>query len=233
VNAVLEDYVSARFDALEPRFKRNLAHDDFRLAPLVERFCAGRPARLLDLGCGKGRFARALIERGATVVGADSSPAMLRRGNGFERLRARSRQLPFAPESFDGVFAVELLEHLPVGAIDPTLQEIRRVLRPGGALAIIDKNAAAIDSRRPWLPALVVKWIDEMRGRWMYPWRAPFRERWFWPWALQSRLARAFEATELRFLVSPEEAGHRLFERLPMARRFALWSARKPGGAIG
>ena len=63
------------------------------------------------------------------------------------------------------------------------------MLRHEGVLVILDKNVAALDARRPWLPSILMKRIDEYRGRWMYPARGPVRERWFWPSGFSGRTA--------------------------------------------
>ena len=72
--------------------------------------CDGR--RVLDLGCGKGRFATRLAESGAEVVGIDLSAAMLAEAKGLARVRGSARRLPFASATFDAVVAVEVFEHL-------------------------------------------------------------------------------------------------------------------------
>jgi ubiquinone/menaquinone biosynthesis C-methylase UbiE len=167
------------------------------------------------------------------VTGVDRSAAMLAGAvpARFGRVRGSARRLPLADMAFDAVIAVEVFEHLPPAAIDEVLGEIRRVLRPEGTVAIVDKNAASLCDRRPWLPNLAVKWIDERRGRWMYPRGGPVREHWFWPRAFARRLGRFFRAVAVTHVLSPREAGCPLFDRLPRARLFALWSARRPGGA--
>lgn len=221
-------YVAGRFDHLQGRFKAEVPPDDVRLAALFSALGPLRGARVLDLGCGKGRFAARLRERGARVVGLDLSMAMLRSARGLDRVRASARRLPFADGAFDAVVAVEVFEH--VGPPEPVLREARRVLRPGGVLAVVDKNAASWNARRPWLPNLVLKWLDERRGRWMYPKGGPVRESWFWPWAFRRLLARQFGAARVEFLLSPSEAGVALFRRVPSARLMTLWTARVPGG---
>jgi 2-polyprenyl-6-hydroxyphenyl methylase/3-demethylubiquinone-9 3-methyltransferase len=155
---------------------------------------------------------------------------MIAGGTGFGRVRAAGRHLPFASSTFDAALAVEVLEH--VADLDPVLAELRRVLRPGGTLAILDKNAAALDARRPWLPAVLVKWIDERRGRWMYPPGAPVRERWFRPNAMARRLGRSFHGVATDYLRSPSETAA-VFGGCPGVRRFVLWTARRPGGGDG
>jgi 2-polyprenyl-6-hydroxyphenyl methylase/3-demethylubiquinone-9 3-methyltransferase len=184
--------------------------------------------RILDLGCGKGRFATPLAAAGAEVVGLDRSAAMLAEGAGLDRVKGSARRLPFPDAAFDAAVAIEVFEHL--AAIDEVLLEVRRVLRPGGLVAIVDKNAGSWNARRPWLPNLAIKWIDERRGLWMYPGGGPVRERWFWPGSFADRLRRRFIEVRVSHLLTAEEAGHPLFRRVPGARLLALWSARVPGG---
>jgi 2-polyprenyl-6-hydroxyphenyl methylase/3-demethylubiquinone-9 3-methyltransferase len=230
MSTTYEAEVSARFDALEARFKTEVPEGDPRLRAILAALAPGPGRRLLDLGCGKGRFAVHLRARGAEVVGLDLSAAMLARGGGPDRVRGSARRLPFAAAAFDGVLAVEVLEHVAPRGLDAVLDEVSRVLRPGGTVAIVDKNAGALDARRPWLPSLAVKWIDQRRGRWMYPPDAPVRERWFWPKALARRLGRRFADVRVEHLLSASEAGRWPFERWPATRLLTLWEARAPGG---
>jgi 2-polyprenyl-6-hydroxyphenyl methylase/3-demethylubiquinone-9 3-methyltransferase len=230
MTAAHEGHVGARFDALEGRFKVEVAPDDARLRAIRGALGPLNGRRVLDLGCGKGRFAARLRAEGARVVGLDLSAAMLASARGLERVRGTGRRLPFAAGAFDGVFAVEVFEHMEPGGIEATLDEVGRVLRPGGTVAIVDKNAAALDARRPWLPSLALKWIDQRRGRWMYPADGPVRERWFWPGMLRDALRERFGRVQVEFLLSPAEARSRLHRRVPSIRLMALWSARAPGG---
>lgn len=228
--AAHEAAVGARFDALEARFRAEVEPDDVRLRAILGALGAVQGRRVLDLGCGKGRFATRLVEIGAEVIGLDLSAGMLARAAGTQRVRGSALRLPLAGSSVDAVIAVEVFEHLPALGIDPALTEIRRVLRPGGRIAILDKNAGALDARRPWLPSLALKWLDQRRGRWMYPPDGPVREHWFWPGPFRGRLARHFERVAVEHLLSPTEAGHAIFRRVPRARLLALWTARAPGG---
>lgn len=218
--------VAARFDAAEGRFKPDVPAADERLRAVVAALGLLEGRRILDLGCGKGRFAAHLQAMGAEVIGLDLSAAMLARASHIDRVRASARRLPFAGSTFDGVIAIEVLEH--VGAISPVLDEVRRVLKPAGRLAIVDKNAMALDANRPWLPSLLVKWVDERRGLWMYPSGGPVRERWFVPNLLRRRLARDFEGANVEFLLRPKEARHLMFRSVPATRLMTLWSAWGP-----
>jgi ubiquinone/menaquinone biosynthesis C-methylase UbiE len=100
---------------------------------------AGKHA--LDVGCGKGRFARIFQERypGAEIWGLDISEEMLKHVPSGIHTRAGSMTaLPFEDASFDAAYATESLEHAV--EIDVAVGEICRVVKPGGRIAIIDKN---------------------------------------------------------------------------------------------
>jgi ubiquinone/menaquinone biosynthesis C-methylase UbiE len=97
---------------------------------------------VLDVGCGKGRFARVLQEQnpGAEIWGLDISEEMLQFVPvGIHRRPGSMTELPFADSTFDCVYATESLEHAV--EIERAVDEMCRVLKPGGKLAIIDKNA--------------------------------------------------------------------------------------------
>jgi SAM-dependent methyltransferase len=228
--AVHEAVVAGRFNALCGRFKREVAPDDARLVAIVERLSPLEGRRVLDLGCGKGRFARSLIERGADVVGLDLSAGMLSEAAGFTRVRGSARRLPFCRASFDAVLAVEVFEHLAPEAIDRVCGEVLRVLEPGGTFVVIDKNAWSWNARRPWLPSVAVKWLDERRGLWMYGQGDPVRERWFRPRELKRRLGRSFPLVRVWHLLSRAEMGRFPFQWLPFTRLMVLWAATAPGG---
>jgi SAM-dependent methyltransferase len=105
-----------------------------------------RGGRYLDLGCSTGLYtrglARALDDRGE-VIGIDISPSMLREAARRARkigarpsfARADAHSLPFADASFSGVVCGGTLNEL--GEPARTLRETRRVLEPGGRLAIM------------------------------------------------------------------------------------------------
>ena len=106
---------------------------------------AGRSALdVLDAGSGTGFLSLELASRGHRVTGIDFAPAMLaearrkaaEQGAAISFEEADAEQLPFAPGSFDLVVSRHVLWTLPhpQAAID----EWKRVLRPGGRLAVID-----------------------------------------------------------------------------------------------
>jgi SAM-dependent methyltransferase len=93
--------------------------------------------RVLDLGCGAGRFVAALAAAGAVPVGVELAEAALvrarRNAPGADlRLVKQDGALPLDHGSVDLVWCSEVLEH--VGDTEHTLLEVRRVLRRGGRL---------------------------------------------------------------------------------------------------
>ena len=98
--------------------------------------------RILDVGCGKGRFARVFQEQQpeAELWGLDISEEMLRFvPDGIHTKAGSMTELPFEDSFFDGAYATESLEHAV--EIDKAVAEICRVVKPDGRIAIIDKNA--------------------------------------------------------------------------------------------
>jgi ubiquinone/menaquinone biosynthesis C-methylase UbiE len=100
--------------------------------------------RVVDAGCGKGRFAQILRERypTASIYALDLAEAMLARvPAGIHRCAATLTALPLATESCDGAYAIESLEH----AIDISgaVAELCRIVRPGGRIVVIDKDSRA------------------------------------------------------------------------------------------
>lgn len=99
---------------------------------------AGR--HVLDLGCGPGLYAEDLVRRGAEVHGLDASPTLIARArarvpSGRFDVADLEEPLSQVPDSWaDVVLAALVLHHVERRAA--LLQEVRRILRPGGALLV-------------------------------------------------------------------------------------------------
>jgi ubiquinone/menaquinone biosynthesis C-methylase UbiE len=118
---------------------------------------AGR--RVLDLGCGTGRYAQLLAERGAAeVVAMDFCMPMLSQVRGAQRVCASMTQLPFAAQSIDLVISGLAVGHVP--DLSPWAHEVARVLRKGGSLVYSDfhPDAARVRLTRSFRDAQQRSW---------------------------------------------------------------------------
>jgi len=96
--------------------------------------------RVLDVGCGAGRFLDVVARLGAEVVGVDASSsvdaayALLGRDDGVHIVQADIFALPFVSETFDACYAIGVIQHTP----DPpgSVVGLRDVMRRGGHLAL-------------------------------------------------------------------------------------------------
>jgi SAM-dependent methyltransferase len=131
--------------AFGARYRDVYAHRDDASARAEARFAfdalgGGADAAWLDVGCGAGRHAIALKERGARVVGLDYSPELLAaaRARGLDRLlRADMRSLPFADAAFDAIsFFFTSFGYFDDEENRAVLREARRASRPSGKLLL-------------------------------------------------------------------------------------------------
>jgi ubiquinone/menaquinone biosynthesis C-methylase UbiE len=105
----------------------------------VERMNPVIGEKVLDLGCGPGRGLTALARRGAHAVGLDYSPDMLQGASQIAPVtRGSAVALPFKSGSFDAILCSNSFHHYP----EPLacLREMRRVLKKGGRLILVDPN---------------------------------------------------------------------------------------------
>jgi len=105
---------------------------------LLDLFRSGSPGpRVLNAGAGTGSFSLRLAENGFDVTSVDASSAaveVLRRRVPGEVAQADVTTLPFADAAFDAAVLGEVLEHVEDDR--GALEEVARVLRPGGVLAV-------------------------------------------------------------------------------------------------
>ncbi|MDB5680579.1 MAG: SAM-dependent methyltransferase [Sphingomonas bacterium] len=102
------------------------------LAGFMQKLPAG--ARILELGCGGGTDAEAMIAHGFEVEPTDGTPALVARAE--ERLRRPVRVMRFdelsADGTYDAVWANASLLHVPHPALPGVLAKVFRALKPGG-----------------------------------------------------------------------------------------------------
>ena len=131
------DYVAQR-GFIEDKFDRVLGH--------LERYVS--PGRLLDIGSGPGFLLAVATKRGWEATGMDVNEWAVRYGRevvGVDVHHGALTPESFPGEQFDAITMMDLLEHVP----EPSrlLEQAARLLRPGGALAVLTPDAGAPLSR--------------------------------------------------------------------------------------
>lgn len=133
------DRTRRTYDAVADEYHERTGDID-ALLPAMDRFVDHLPADplVLDAGCGPGRDARWLGERGARVFGVDFAAGQLglapEEAPDAHFAQGDLRSLPLRDDSVDGVWAVASLIHVPDETLDDALTELHRVCRDGGAL---------------------------------------------------------------------------------------------------
>lgn len=154
---------TAEFEASCNEFLASIDKSDGRYQLILKEACqenSGRGIRVLDAGCGKGRYLKNLIEDIP-----ENHYAAMDISNGvmefFGSEIAEKRQgiltnIPYTDNTFDFVYTCEALEHAI--DIDSALRELSRVTKTGGKIIIIDKNLNLWGQLEtdPW-----EQWFDE------------------------------------------------------------------------
>ena len=126
--------------------------------------------RILDAGCGTGRFAAVAAAAGAEVVACDLSQAVeachqnLGHLPNVQVIQADIFKLPFAPESFDLIYSLGVLHHTP--DTRQAFLSLPPLLRPGGKLC------AWVYYRQPWRAGLIPPYhlMSDFLRRWTIHW---------------------------------------------------------------
>jgi SAM-dependent methyltransferase len=132
----------AAYDQIAGLYATRQARRDRSPSELRIAFAARLPrvADIVDLGCGPAHDAARFARAGHRVTGVDRSAGML--AHAAQALpghvvQGDLRRLPLASQSVDGIWCCAALLHVPHDQTVATLREMRRILRPGGCLALI------------------------------------------------------------------------------------------------
>lgn len=129
------------FDTMAHIFPTQIDENDGRYVFIENELRKNNYKKVLDIGCGKGRFISKLKERNVDIeiYGVDISEEILKSVVSEVETKCGSLlKIPYPDNTFDLSFCIEALEHAVF--IEGAIQEMVRVTKPGGSLVIIDKN---------------------------------------------------------------------------------------------
>jgi SAM-dependent methyltransferase len=126
------------------RLQAWLAVRGMPLGPLREL----RPARAIDVGCGRGDLAAALVERGWSVTGVEPSPdaCAVARARGVDARAGTLADVSLEPDAYAGAVFHHSLEHVTDPVAD--LRRVAAALEPGGVVSITVPNFGSWQARR-------------------------------------------------------------------------------------
>lgn len=154
----------AEFDISAPKFMTSIDKDDERYKIILqnakETCLLGGDIRILDIGCGKGRYLKNLIDDlpDSQCYGVDISKNVIaeKTNQNIVWEEGSLTHIPFRDNNFAMAYTCEALEH----AVDikSAIREMARVVRPDGRIVIVDKNIAALGTLEicEW-----EQWFDE------------------------------------------------------------------------
>ena len=104
------------------------------------------PCRILDLGCGPGLVSMPLANKGFTVFGVDYNINACKAAvlNGINVIRGNGSLIGFRDDCFDVVLAIEFNQQFPLEQLEFIIQEVSRVIQPGGRLIMVWRNGRAL-----------------------------------------------------------------------------------------
>lgn len=124
--------------------KYEVAHDDEDRATFQAKTGIALPhlrgLRVLDAGCGGGRYSKVCGEAGATVIGADHSAAVVKARQLCSHLpntsfvQADLKHLPLEPQSFDFVFSIGVMHH--DADTKSVFDAVSKLVKPGGRYSV-------------------------------------------------------------------------------------------------
>ncbi|MFK7898077.1 MAG: ubiquinone/menaquinone biosynthesis methyltransferase [Myxococcota bacterium] len=137
------DRIAPKYDALNRVM--SLGMDQRWRRRSLDKIGVGEGDLVVDLACGTGDFCELVEDRGAKVIGVDFAMQMMRsghhRGLDFRAVQGDGEWLPFKSNSADVLTCGFALRNFV--SLEGVLQEIARVVKPGGRIALIDVGRPA------------------------------------------------------------------------------------------
>jgi len=218
---------SQKLDGRLRRLMLSLAHRFIRLTWLPSAIASGlkceadglrfmtleteKSGRLLDVGCGGGRFLKRMQKRGWQVVGTDFDLQAARKVSaryGIETHVGDLQHCNLPASSFDVITLSQTIEHLytPIA----TLRECLRLMKPGGLLVMTTPNAASLGAK---------KFGSSWRG-----WEAPRHLQLFTVQSLKTLTQQAgFAVEEARTISSGSAVVYRASRDIADGSSGSLW----------
>lgn len=152
-----------------------VAHDDEDRATFAAKTGVPlsdlRGLKVLDAGCGGGRYSKVCAQAGATVIGADHSSAVekastLCAGLDAAFLQADLKALPLAPQSFDLVFSIGVMHHDADTRM--VFDSVASMVKPGGRYAVwlYRRNQSWQERLNTWLRSKTTRMPPDNLERW-------------------------------------------------------------------
>lgn len=133
------------FDLVSNTFSNHIDSNDGRLTLVLETIENIKPDKILDLGCGKGRYIKHIVEHFPEIeihacdISNNVTASLL---NLVVVTNGSIVKTPYADNEFEFIFTIEALEHSV--NLDAALRELDRILAPNGSVMIIDKNISKL-----------------------------------------------------------------------------------------
>jgi SAM-dependent methyltransferase len=131
-------------DTMASAYLNNTAWTKLRLRAIYDLVEPQPGDRIIDLGCAAGAITHFLSGFGAATAGLDSAPLAIERARSLfpnlEFIVADAAHMPFEDHTFDKAIAADFTEHLDNVTFREVLEDVRRVLLPGGTLSIYTPN---------------------------------------------------------------------------------------------
>ncbi len=139
----------------------------FRLLP-IQAVTLQPCDRILDLCCGSGQATQYLVQKSNFVVGLDCDPLAIQRARRrvpqADYVEAWAENMPFEDNSFDCVHTSATLHEMAPQQFRQIIQEVHRVLKPGGCFTLVDFHRPAHRLLR-WNLYLFL-WLFENQSAW-------------------------------------------------------------------
>ncbi len=142
---ISRDEVQRLYDRLGTRLDWNHRFESAAKRRTMDLLQLAPGQRVLNVGVGTGKDhvqLRRAVQVGGMAIGVDISPVMLRlaASRGAYAVRADARRLPFPDQSFDRLWSTYVLDLIPDDDLPGVLAEFRRVLKPGGRVALASRT---------------------------------------------------------------------------------------------